>query len=88
MASIEERLSNVHADEGTVNGSKTITFPWRTGKLIVTNDSSTTDLTLRMRNTAGQDITLKPTETLTLWFGTKTATVIGSNVPYRLWGFG
>ena len=85
MVSIHERLANVQTDEGTVAGSKTITFLLRSAKLVITNDSTTKDLTVTL--VTNQDITLKPTETLTIPYRANSVTLAGNNVAYRVWGF-
>lgn len=64
MAGIDERVANLHSDEGTVFGTKTVTFPWASAKIIATNDSGTTDLGIQI---GANTLTLKPTETVTVW---------------------
>ena len=84
MAGIGERYANVFTDEG-VAVSANVTLPFSSGEIVLTNDSSTKNLILRV---AGSDITLLPTETLTLrQFRAKDITLFGDSVPYRLWSF-
>lgn len=80
------RFANAFADEGTVSGSTTIALPRSSGKIIVTNDSSTKDLSVRLKD-GGSVLTLKPTETLTLYYRTLEMVLSGNSVPYRLWVF-
>lgn len=80
------RFANVFTDEGTVSGSTTISLPHTSGKIIVTNDSSTKNLGVQLK-TGANSLTLKPTETLTLYYRTLEVLLTGSSVPYRLWVF-
>lgn len=81
-----EVLGNLYTDEGTVNGSKTVTFPWRSRRLTVTNDSSSNDVSVILGNTA---LTLKPTESLSVkWWGTGLRLQSSGSVAYRVWVFG
>jgi hypothetical protein len=85
-ATLAEVLGNLYTDEGTVNGSKTVTFPWRSRRLSITNDSSSNDLTVTMGNTP---LTLKPTESLSVkWWGTSLRLSSSGSVAYRVWVFG
>jgi len=85
MAGIHERLANVETFEAEVQISAAISFGSTTAKIMVTNDSSTEDLTLVL--VTGQGITMKPTETLTVPYRADSLTLRGANVPYRVWGF-
>ena len=79
-------LANIYTTEGSVNGTTSITFPWRPRKTVVTNDSSLSDLTVTIK---GFNLTLKPTETLTLTICFSSLTLTsGASIPYRIWGFG
>ncbi len=80
------RFANTFTEEGTVDGSSTIALPRSSGKIIVTNDSSTKSLTVRLK-AGGSPLTLKPTETLTLYYRTLVVVLTGTAVPYRLWVF-
>jgi hypothetical protein len=81
-----EVLGNLYADEGTVNGSKSVTFPWRSRRLTVTNDSSSNDLTVTLGNAS---LTLRPTESLSVkWWGTGLRLNSSGSVSYRIWVFG
>lgn len=80
------RFANVFTNEGSVSGSSTISLPRSSGKIIVTNDSSTKSMGVRLK-AGGSVLTLKPTETLTLYYRTTEMVLSGSSVPYRLWVF-
>ena len=54
------------SDEGSVNITKTITWPVRSRKILITNDSSNDDLGVRLKNTAPA-------------FGNTSNTFIGTN---------
>lgn len=79
--------ANISVDEGTVSTSANVSIPWLTSKLIVTNDSATEDLTVKLK-TSSDGITLKPEETLTVKYRTRKLALLGSNVPFRVWAFG
>jgi len=85
MVSIEERLANVQTFEDTVAASANISFGDKTAKIMATNDSASADLTMTL--VTGQDITLKPTETITIPYRADSLVLRGINVPYRVWGF-
>lgn len=79
-------LANVDPHEGTLSGSPVaITFPWRSRKLVIINDSTTNSMTVTF-NTQGS-ITLKTGETLVTSLRTNTVTINGTGL-YRLWAFG
>lgn len=80
------RFANVFTNEGSVSGALTISLPRSSGKIIVTNDSATKDMGVRLK-AGGNELTLKPTETLTLYYRTTEMVLSGSSVPYRLWVF-
>jgi hypothetical protein len=77
-------IANVYSAEGSVAGSATVTFPWRPRKVVVTNDSVINNLTVTIK---GQDLTLKPTETLTAIL-TLSSVGLSGTADYRVWGFG
>lgn len=85
MTGIHERLANVETHESTCPGLETVNLARRSAKLMITNDSATTDLRVTLQGT--EHITLKPTETITLPFRTQTIDLLGANVPYRIWSF-
>lgn len=85
MAGIHERMANVETHEGTVSGSKTITFGLRSAKLIINNDSSTEDLEVTLSNE--QKMTIRGLETVTIPFRIGSLTIQGTEVPYRIWSF-
>ena len=79
-------LANVYSAEGSINGTVTVTFPWRPRKTIVTNDSSLSNLVVTIK---GSNMTLKPMETLTLMLIIEDLILTTSaSVAYRVWGFG
>ena len=84
-------MSGVHANfealEGVVTTATTLTFNRRSRKIIITNDHASKSLTYKFNSseTAG---TLKPTETLSLYFTTERVIIDGDGVPYRIWIFG
>lgn len=78
-------LANVYANEDTLVGSPVnITFPWKARQTVITNDSTLNNLTVTL---VGQNLTLKPTETLTTIIHVKTVTLNGTG-DYRVWAFG
>ncbi len=79
-------LANFEALEGTVTTETTLTLTLKSRKLVITNDHSTNDLTYKFNasETAG---TLKGTESLSLYFTTKTI-ILNGNGPYRIWVYG
>ena len=84
---LEEYFANIETNEGTVAASANVSFSRQSAKLIVTNDSATKDLIVKMKPTT-DGLTLKPTETLTIHYRTRQIALIGSNVDYRVWAFG
>ena len=78
-------LANLWASEGTVSGTAVVTFPWRSRRLTITNDSASANLTVTM---GGGTFTLKPTESLSVKFWGTAVSLAGASVPYRLWIFG
>jgi len=77
-------IANVYSAEGTLAGSATVSFPWRPRKVVITNDSSINNITVTIK---GQNLTLKPTETLTAMLTLSTVDLAGT-ADYRVWGFG
>ena len=84
-------LANFYPDEGTVStASVTVTFPWKARKVIVTNDSATDNLEYKFNNSESYG-TLKPTETVSIQFNTRTVILDSPTdaiVSYRVWGYG
>lgn len=85
MAGIHERLANVETHEGTLDGTKAISFGLRSAKLIINNDSPTKDLSVTLSN--DQVMTLKGLETVTLPYRIESLSITGEDVPYRIWSF-
>lgn len=82
--------SNLESFEGTVNGTVTETLENYSRKIVVTNDSGSSDLKFYPKSTVVNSfITLKPTESITLdRFRSPVFSVQGSGVAYRVWVFG
>ena len=80
------RWANTFTKEGTLGGVETIALPRTSGKIIVTNDSGSKDLSVRLK-AGGDALTLRPTETITLYYRTSGVVLQGNSVPYRLWVF-
>ena len=78
---------NLDTREGNLNGTLAITFNWKPRRIIITNDSTSNDLSFKF-NDSETYATLKPTETITLDMASKTMTIQGTNIPYRVWGIG
>ena len=87
-------IANTKGYSGTVNSSgSTITFPSRSRRLIITNDSGIVSLTVDLKSGSGNTIELKPDETLNIDdYWTKavdlTCAASGQTCPYRVWWFG
>ena len=81
---MQSALANLYSSEGTLAGATTITFPWRSRQLVLTNDSATLSITVTI---AGATLTLKPTETLTANMFIPKIGLNGTG-NYRLWVFG
>ncbi len=79
--------ANLESLEGTVNGEITLNLVRKSRKLIITNDHATQDLGFKFNESEAFG-TLKGTESLSLYFWTKTIILSGTNVPYRIWIFG
>jgi len=82
--------SNFIPDEGAVSGDKTITFPWKAIKLVITNQSSTKQLKFKFSE-SGEYGTLNPTEEATisgLYQKKVYLRAPSGEVSYRVWAFG
>ncbi len=77
-------LANFEAVEG--NGNVTITLKRASRKLVITNDSSGTDLLYKFNESEDFE-TLGPTESISLYFTTRTV-ILEGNVDYRVWSYG
>jgi len=78
------RLS--HTAEGSVSGSPvTVSLPWQSRQIVVSNDSSSNNLTVTLGS--GSPLTLRPTETLSVNIWVRSVTFNGT-AAYRLWAFG
>ena len=83
-------MSGVHANfealEGTVTTPTTLDLVRKSRRIVITNDHATNDLKYKF-NASETYGTLKGTESLTLYFTTKTIFIDG-NGPYRVWVYG
>jgi hypothetical protein len=81
-------MSGVHANFEAIeaSGSNTYTLVRKSRKLIITNDSSSVDLKYKFNETEAFG-TLFPTESISLYFTTRTVIVSG-NGNYRIWSYG
>ncbi len=79
--------ANFEAKEGTINGSIELSFNLKPRKIIITNDSSTNELSFKFNSSESYG-TLSPTETVALEVSSKTLFLQGTNVDYRIWGIG
>jgi len=79
--------ANNYSDEGKLNGSKIIEFPWKPKQLQITNDSSTVILQYKFNETE-EYRTLKPYETSSLEdISIRYLYLLGTG-DYRIWGLG
>lgn len=78
---------NLEALEGTVNTETTLTLTRKSRKIIITNDDVASDLSYKF-NSSETFGTLKPSETLSLYFTADKIIIDGNDVPYRIWVFG
>lgn len=77
-------LANFEAIEGT--GTTTINLKRASRKLIITNDASGSDLLYKF-NESEDFGTLGPTESISLYFTTRTIILSGPG-DYRVWSYG
>ena len=77
---------NLDSFEGSVSGTKTITFNRRPRKVTITNDSSLNDLKFKFKDSADY-ATLKTTETVSMTI-TVSQVLLSGNASYRIWGIG
>ena len=77
-------LANFEAIE--TSGTKTVTLKRPSRKLIITNDDLGLDLKYKFN--ASEDFgTLSPTESISLYFTTRTVILSGGG-DYRIWSYG
>lgn len=80
--------ANFHSEEGTVNGTKQITFSkWKPKKVVITNDSVIANLEFKFNDSESYG-TLKPTETISMYISVRDIYLRGSSIDYRVWGIG
>lgn len=81
--------ANSFVQEGNVDGTITVTFPWKSRKIIVTNDSGIDNLSVSPRAGSGVNHTLGPGESLTLDFRANAVTLTSVELlSFRVWAFG
>ncbi len=79
--------ANLESLEGTVTEETTLSLKRKSRKVIITNDHATKELSYKF-NTSEDYATLKGTESLSLYFWTRTIIINGDGVSYRIWVFG
>lgn len=79
--------ANLEATEGNTNNIQSIILARKSCKIILINDSSSSDLKYRF-NESENWATLKPTEILSMYFRTRTIYLQGTNIPFRFWSYG
>ena len=90
-------MSGVHANfeslegntgaSGTAAVATTLTLVRKSRKIIITNDHPTEELQYKF-NASETYGTLHGTESISLYFITKTIFISGHNAPYRIWVYG
>ena len=80
-------IANLESLEGTVTTETTLTLTRKSRKIVITNDHQSNDLSYKF-NASETYGTLKPTETLSMFFTASTIIINGTSVPYRIWVFG
>lgn len=84
-------LAHVESFEGTITAtSSTLSFSFaHTRRVIASNDSATDNLTINLKVSDGQDITLKSGESLDVEYWTNDVFISTTGtVQYRVWMFG
>jgi len=79
--------ANFEAFEDTITGEITFNLKRKSRKIVITNDHSTADLRYKFSPSETWG-TLQGTESLSLYFITKTIIISGANIPYRVWVYG
>jgi hypothetical protein len=82
--------ANVFSDESTIGAkTTTISIPWPHSKFVITNDSTSIDLTLKMQPSNASSLSLKSQESITILHRTKEVEITSpASADYRLWAFG
>lgn len=81
-------LANFYPNEGTVNGTTTITFPIKVRYVLIVNKSSIRDLQFKFKSSE-TFATLDPTEELSVHHHVDEIFLSTTgNVSYKVWGFG
>ena len=81
--------ANSFSEEAVVDGTVTVTFPWRSRKIIILNDSGSGDLEVRLRAGSTQDLTVRAGESMELEHRTLSVKLTSTeSVIYRVWAFG
>ena len=79
--------ANFEVLEGTVSGETTLQLARRSRKLVILNDHASRDLQFKF-HASGNFATLKPTESVSMYFRAKNVILDGTDVPYRIWNYG
>ena len=79
--------ANFEALEGTVSGERLLSLARKSRKIVITNDHATKDLKYKFNGSEAFG-TLQGTESLSLYFITKTIIISGNDIPYRVWVYG
>ena len=83
--------SDVYANfeplEGTVTTPTTLTLTRRSRHIVITNDHATNDLSYKFNSSESYG-TVKPGESLSLYFRASEIYIDGTSVPYRIWVYG
>ena len=82
-----EVLANLESFEGTAGSLTTLNLKRKSRKIVITNDHTTQDLRFKF-NLSEEWGTLEGTESLSMYFTTKTIYLSGPDRPYRVWSFG
>lgn len=89
MGSGSTVYANSFSQEATVNGTVTVTFPWRSRKIIILHDGVTGDMEVCLRSGDKATITVRAGETLELEHRTLSVKLTSSeSIIYRVWAFG
>ena len=79
--------ANFESFEDTVTTSTTLNLTRRSRMIVITNDHASNDLSFKF-NSSESNGTIKPSESFSLYFRTKTIIINGTSVPYRIWVYG
>ena len=83
-------FNNLEATETTVSAAQDISFITRTAAITIINDSDTDDLTVALKTSGSDTLTVKRKEQITFDYATTGITLnkaTSGNVAVRVWGF-